>query len=137
MSTRICPRTVAALAPGDVEDLLFDRLTALRELDAGYVKDVNGDLRLIFPMPTWEDYLSLAFDDIRLCGSESLQVLRRLRAALNDLLGSLTDVTRVDAVRLYLRHLDDGIAHSKLDQLDRSLALQGDQQGLGVSRDLQ
>jgi uncharacterized membrane protein len=72
-----------------------------RVLEAGFVKDAQGDLRLIFPMPTWEEYLSLAFDEIRLYGANTLQVLRRMRAALNDLADSLTDATRVGAVRKY------------------------------------
>jgi uncharacterized membrane protein len=42
-------------------------------------------LRLTFPTPTWEDYLSLAFDEIRFYGATSLQVMRRLRTALFDL----------------------------------------------------
>jgi uncharacterized membrane protein len=72
-----------------------------RVLEAGFVKDAQGDLRLIFPMPTREEYLSLAFDEIRLYGANTLQVLRRMRAALNDLADSLTDATRVGAVRKY------------------------------------
>jgi uncharacterized membrane protein len=33
-------------------------------------------------MPTWEDYLTLAFDKIRQYGASSVQIMRRLRAAL-------------------------------------------------------
>jgi uncharacterized membrane protein len=35
---------------------------------------------------TWEDYVHLAFDEIRIAGAGSPQVARRLRAALEDLL---------------------------------------------------
>jgi transposase len=52
-----------------------------RDLDAGHAFDANGDLRLIFPMPRWEDYLVLAFDEIRHYGADSVQVVRRLRSA--------------------------------------------------------
>jgi hypothetical protein len=33
-------------------------------LDAGVVRDANGMLRLTILMPTWEDYLTLTFDEI-------------------------------------------------------------------------
>jgi hypothetical protein len=32
------------------------------ELDAGHAFDENGVLRLVFSTPTWEDYLTLAFE---------------------------------------------------------------------------
>jgi uncharacterized membrane protein len=35
---------------------------------------------------TWDDYVHLAFDEVRLAGAGSPQVERRLRAALKDLL---------------------------------------------------
>jgi uncharacterized membrane protein len=34
----------------------------------------------------WDDYVHLAFDEIRIAGAGSPQVARRLQAALNDLL---------------------------------------------------
>ena len=36
----------------------------------GMPYDADGDLRLIFPMPRWEDYLALAFDEIRQYGAD-------------------------------------------------------------------
>jgi uncharacterized membrane protein len=56
-----------------------------RKLEAGYVRDKTGTLRVIFPTPTWEDYLTLAFDEIRHYGATSMQVMRRLRSAVYDL----------------------------------------------------
>ena len=38
------------------------------------------------PSMTWEDYVHLAFDEIRMAGAGSPQIARRLRAALEDLL---------------------------------------------------
>jgi len=132
LSPAVNDPTTAVQSIDQIEDLL-QRLGQC-DLDVGYAKDAKGDLRLIFPMPTWDDYLSLAFDEIRLCGGASLQVLRRMRSALNNLLRSLKHADRVDAVQRYLRHLDDGIAHSGLDELDRAMALQEDPQGLGLTR---
>ena len=85
-------------------------------------------------MPTWEEYLSLAFDEIRLYGANTLQVLRRMRAALIDLTASLTEPARVDAVQKYLQHLNAMVERSDLDPIDRALALQADPQGLGHTR---
>jgi len=33
----------------------------------------------VVPHPTWEDFLRLAFDEIRFCGATSVQVMRRMR----------------------------------------------------------
>ena len=44
------------------------------------------------PRPTWEDYLTLAFDEIRQYGAGSVQVMRRLRSALLGLAESVPEV---------------------------------------------
>jgi len=85
-------------------------------------------------MPTWEDYLTLAFDEIRQFGMTSIQVMRRLRAALTGLAESTTIAARAEAVERYLKHLDLAIERSPLDVEDRRMALQEDRQGLGLSR---
>jgi uncharacterized membrane protein len=85
-------------------------------------------------MPTWEDYLTLAFDEIRQFGATSVQVMRRLRAALIGLIGSLPSQERANAVRRYLEHLDLAIERSPFDAEDRVIARQEDRQGLGLSR---
>lgn len=43
-------------------------------------------MRLVTPPMTWEDYVHLAFDEIRIAGSGSPQIARLLRTALEDLL---------------------------------------------------
>ena len=85
-------------------------------------------------MPTWEDYLTLAFDEIRQFGTTSIQVMRRLRAALNGLAASTLTAARAESVQRYLEHLDLVIERSPLDAEDRAMALQEDRQGLGLSR---
>ena len=132
LSPAVNDPTTAVQAIDQIQDLLC-RLGG-RVLEAGFVKDAQGDLRLIFPMPTWEEYLSLAFDEIRLYGANTLQVLRRMRAALNDLVDSLADPKRVGAVQKYLEHLNAMIERSDLDAFDKALALQADPQGLGHTR---
>ena len=89
LSPAINDPTTAVQAMDQIEDLL--RRLGRRDLDAGYARDASGVLRLIFPMPTWEDYLALAFDEIRQFGATSVQVMRRLRSALAGLAGILSD----------------------------------------------
>jgi uncharacterized membrane protein len=131
LSPAINDPTTAVQTIDQIEDLL--RRLCDRELDAGYARDANNDIRLIFPMPTWDDYLALAFDEIRQYGATSVQVMRRLRTALVDLIDSLP-TKRADAVRHYLAHLDLVIEHSPLDTEDRAMARREDRQGLGLSR---
>ncbi len=132
LSPAINDPTTAVQAIDQIEDLL--RRLGRRAIDAGCVCDERGALRLVFPTPTWEDYLTLAFDEIRQYGTGSAQVMRRLRAALLGLAESVTDAERTELVRRYLRHLDLAVEHSVLDAEDRLMALQQDRQGLGLSR---
>ena len=80
LSPAINDPTTAVQTIDQIEDLL--RRLGGRQLDAGRVRDDKNDLRLVFPVPNWEDYLILAFDEIRLYGATSVQVMRRLRSAL-------------------------------------------------------
>jgi uncharacterized membrane protein len=132
LSPAINDPTTAVQAIDQIEDLLL-RLGG-RELDAGFAHDADGDLRLIFPMPTWEDYLVLAFDEIRHYGADSVQVVRRLRSALVGLADSMTDGARIEVVERYLKQLDLTVDHSILNADDRETARQEDRQGLGLSR---
>jgi len=86
------------------------------------------------PAPTWEDYLALAFDEIRQYGASSVQVMRRLRSALVGLMNSVTEAERKAVVQRYLHHLSLVVEHSVLDAEERVMALQEDRQGLGLSR---
>jgi uncharacterized membrane protein len=132
LSPAINDPTTAVQTIDQIEDLL--RRLGARELDAGYARDANGVLRLVFPVPTWEDYLTLAFDEIRQYGATSVQVMRRMRSALVGLLDSLPSAERAASVRRYLEHLDLVIEHSPLDTEDRLMAYHEDRQGIGLSR---
>jgi uncharacterized membrane protein len=62
-------------------DQLHDLLAQLssRRLDVGHPRDADGRVRLTVDRPSWEDYVSLAVDEIRRFALEQLQVMRRLR----------------------------------------------------------
>jgi uncharacterized membrane protein len=130
LSPAINDPTTAVQTIDQLEDLL--RRLGASELDAGYAYDQNGALRLVFPTPTWEDYLTLAFDEIRQFGSSSVQVMRRMRSALVGLTDSLPSEERVEAVRRYLAHLDHVIEASPFDVEDQRMARQEDRQGIGL-----
>jgi uncharacterized membrane protein len=132
LSPAINDPTTAVQAIDQIEDLL--RRLGRRQLDAGYARDATGELRLIVPMPTWEDYLTLAFDEIRQYGASSVQIMRRLRSALIGIAESMPGGERVAAVQRYLEHLDMAIRRSSLDADDQEKARLEDRQGLGMSR---
>jgi uncharacterized membrane protein len=132
LSPAINDPTTAVQTIDQLEDLL--RRLGSAELQGDHVSDNNGDLRLVFPTPTWEDYLTLSFDEIRQFGASSIQVNRRMRSALVGLLDSLPSQERADAVRRYLKHLDHSVEASPFDLEDRRMALQEDRQGIGLSR---
>lgn len=87
-------------------------------------------VRVVHWMPSWDDYLSLAFDEIRQFGLSSIQVMRRLHAAPTEL-GELIDTDGARSARAYLRHLNAEIAHSNFDKRDQAAARVNDRQGLG------
>ena len=88
----------------------------------------------MFPVPLWEDFLVLAFDEIRYCGANSIQVMRRMRALLQDLMAHVPPERRA-ALQRYLTRVDNGIRRTFEDADDRRYAFEVDRQGLGLSRE--
>ena len=132
LSPAINDPTTAVQALDQVEDLLL-RLGRVN-LAAGRVRDGRGRLRLVLPVPRWEDFLVLAFDEIRYCGANSIQVMRRMRALLQDLMAHVPPERRV-ALQRYLARVDNGIRRTFEDVDDRKDAFEVDRQGLGLSRE--
>ena len=132
LSPAINDPTTAVQALDQVEDLLL-RLGRV-DLRAGRVRDGQGSLRVVFPVPDWEDFLVLAFDEIRYCGANSIQVMRRMRALLLDLKEHVP-AERRPALQRYLERVDKGIRRSFEDGDDMKDALEEDRQGLGLSRE--
>lgn len=131
LSPAINDPTTAVQGLDQLDDLL--RRLGTRRLDVGSVYDAKGTLRLLYPTPTWEDFLTLAFDEIRYFGATSIQVTRRLGALLNDL-QTLVPPSRRDAVAQHASRLDVSLNRTFIDEQDRSDARVFDRQGLGVSR---
>ena len=131
LSPAINDPTTAVQALDQIEDILL-RL-GRRRLEISEFHDRDGQLRLVVPSPTWEDFLLLAFDEIRYCGAQSVQVMRRMRALFTDLGLRLPDERRA-ALYHWQERLQATIARSFQDLEEKQEAAVEDRQGLGVSR---
>jgi uncharacterized membrane protein len=131
LSPAINDPTTAVQALDQIGDLLL-RL-GRSDLDVGRRMDASGRLRVTMLVPTWEDFLGLAIDEIRFCGATSVQVMRRLRALLQDLLAQLPP-PRQAAVSTHLLRVDRTIEQHFADADDVRDARTSDRQGLGLSR---
>ncbi|MFD6970889.1 DUF2254 domain-containing protein [Streptomyces sp. NPDC059949] len=95
--------------------------------------DDQGRPRLVVPGRSWEDYLQVGVTEIREYGATSLQVCRRLRALLEDLLES-QPTERLPAVRAELVLLDEAVRRTFTDPARRASAQTADRQGIGGGR---
>jgi uncharacterized membrane protein len=131
LSPAINDPTTAVQALNQIEDLLL-RL-GYRCLEIGEFRDSEGQLRLVVAYPAWEDFLRLAFDEIRYCGARSVQVMRRMKALVNDLISRLPE-NRRPALLHWEERLQTTIARSFEDVEEKQEASVEDRQGLGVPR---
>lgn len=76
--------TTAVQAIDEIHDLL--RRVARRPFPTGQHLDDGGQLRLVVPQRTWEEFVDLSVDEILLYGSQSLQITSRLADMLDDLI---------------------------------------------------
>jgi uncharacterized membrane protein len=131
LSPAVNDPTTAVQALDHLEDLL-QRL-GRRRLEIGALRAPDGALRLMVPYPAWEDFLALAFDEIRFCGANSVQVMRRMKALAADLIAALP-AERHAALHSHQRRIDAAIAKAFADAHDKEDASVEDRQGLGVPR---
>jgi len=128
LSPAINDPTTGVQAIDQLQHLL--RLLGNRHLDPGIVRDSPGEIRLVYRTTCWEDFVTLAVTEIRLCGAGSPQVTRRLQAMFEHLVRVVPD-GRSDVLRkemaLLRRTIDRGFA----DPEDRILATVSDLQGFG------
>ncbi|MCU0250276.1 MAG: DUF2254 domain-containing protein [Vicinamibacterales bacterium] len=132
LSPAINDPTTAVQALDQIEDLLL-RLGRC-DLDVGRMRDAAGHLRLDMPVPSWDDLVGLALDEIRFCGATSVQVMRRVRALLQDLRAQVLP-ERLAALEYFLLRVDKGIRRDFADADDQRDALELDRQGLGMARE--
>ena len=120
-----------------VIDRLHDSLRQLatRSFPSGRHCDASGDVRLVERVLSWEGYVRLAFDELRVAGAAAPQVSRRLTAALDDL-KAVAPPDRQPALDRQLDLLTAAVGQRFGDGPDRLAALAPDQQGIGSGLDL-
>lgn len=131
LSPAINDPTTAVMSIDQIHRLLLK--LGRRDLGDGRIRDSAGQLRLAFPTPNWEDFVSLGVTEIRLCSGVSIQVLRRLRAMIDQLLEVLP-AHRHEPLRAQLLLLDEAVDLNFPSELDRKAARTADYQGLGGVR---
>ena len=107
LSPAINDPTTAVLAIDQLHRLL--RMVGLRSLRTDEFADYSGQLRLVFRTPNWENFVHITFREIREFGANSIQIVRRLRAMIENLTHTLPE-QRHAALRV------------ELDLLNRSMA---------------
>jgi len=131
LSPAINDPTTAVQTLDQIEDLL--RRLGLKRLEIGAFRDGTRALRLVVQFPAWADFLTLAFEEIRMYGATSVQVMRRMRAVVTDLIATLP-AERQAPLRHYQERLDATIARSFADDAEKMEASVADRQGLGIPR---
>ena len=128
LSPAINDPTTAVLAIDQLHRLL--RLVGLQQLRGEEICDAAGELRLIFKTPNWEDFVHLTCTEIRHCGAGSIQIMRRMRSMLENLMQTLPQHRHAELHR-QLALLDRTIERYYTFPEDQALASIPDPQGLG------
>lgn len=131
LSPAINDPTTAVQALDQIGDLLA-RL-GQRHLEIGEFYDDAGQLRLTADFPSWDDFLHLGFEEILSYGAKSVQIMRRMKALVADLLAVLPP-ERHAAVRYWRERLQNSIGRSFEDAEEKLSASAEDRQGLGITR---
>jgi uncharacterized membrane protein len=128
LSPAINDPTTGVLAIDQLQILLQE--VGRRDLNTGTVRDAKGDIRFAYRTPDWKDFVLLAVSEIRHYGANSVQIMRRLRAMLEDLI-SVLPAERAPLLQQQLDLLHFSIEREFKDRPDREQAEIPDSQGLG------
>jgi uncharacterized membrane protein len=134
LSAAINDPTTAVTAIDQIHRLL--RLVGLRDLQGEEIRDAGGAVRLVFRTPGWEDFVHLSCIEIRLYGAGSVQIVRRMRSMLENLVQTLPPHRHAE-LRLQLELLDRTIEERYTFPEDLAIARIADPQGLGGSLGVQ
>jgi uncharacterized membrane protein len=128
LSPGINDPTTAVQAIDQVHDLL--RRMVGRRFPSPARKDEEGTLRLICPRPDWNAYVRLAVDEVRRYGEGSLQIARRLRFLLEDLL-RVAPAFRREELERQLSLLEASVERAFPDEREAAMAHRANPQGHG------
>jgi uncharacterized membrane protein len=95
----------------------------------------RGGLRLVVRTLAWPGYVRLAFDELRLASSTSIQVHQRLRASLEDV-RAVAPAERRPSLDRQLDLLTAAANRNFEDKEDFHAAVEPDRQGIGSCADL-
>lgn len=132
LSPAINDPTTAVIAIDHIHHLL--RNVAGRCLDDERIRDRSGRIRLLYRTPDWRDFVQIAVTEIRHFGGESIQVTRRLRAMLENLIESVTP-QRAELLKQELRLIERSAERFFPEPEDLILAGESDLQGVGGKTD--
>jgi uncharacterized membrane protein len=128
LSPAVNDPTTAVQVLDHLEDLL--RLVGQTDLSDRAQPLADMDSGLVIPIRRWSDYLTLSVTEIREYGDTSIQVVRRLRAMLEELAESVLPERREEVLR-ELQRLDDAVSAKWSATVDLDLAGLADRQGIG------
>jgi uncharacterized membrane protein len=128
LSPAINDPTTAVLAIDQLHRVL--RRAGLRQLRGEVICDIDGEPRLIFRTPNWEDFVHLSCIEIRHCGATSVQIMRRMRSMLENLMQTLPSHRHAELLR-QLELLDRTVEVHYSFPEDLAIARTPDSQGLG------
>jgi uncharacterized membrane protein len=130
LSPAINDPTTAVLAIDQLHRLM--RRAGRRALRTDFNCDSSGQLRVILRTPNWDNFVQLAFTEIRTYGAGNIQIARRLRAMIANLESTLP-APRQPALRQELDLLDRSLKDLYPLPEDLAHAKIPDTQGLGAS----
>ena len=128
LSAAINDPTTAVLAIDQLHRLL--RRAGRLDLGSDHLFDKNGKMRVVLRTPNWGDFVNLSFTEIRFYGASNIQIARRLRAMITNLMKILPQ-ERHPALQEQLRLLDQVVQKHYILPEDLALARVPDTQGLG------
>ena len=131
LSSAVNDPTSAVQALDQLDDVL-QRL-ARRSLGDGRLHAGDGRVLVRFPAPRWDAFVALAVDEIIVYGAGSIQVTRRLRAVLDDLLASAPP-SRRPPVSARIATLQRAVRSALADETIATEAMEPDHQGIGSPR---
>jgi uncharacterized membrane protein len=129
LSPAINDPTTAVQALDHLSDIL--RLVGTIDLSGSQLPaDSAIPAGLVIPTRSWEEYLTLAVTEIREYGCTAIQVMRRMRAMLEELRDEVRPEFRA-AVEEELARLEATVTRSFADSVDLDRAHTPDPQGIG------
>ncbi len=139
-------RMMVDIANKALSPAVNDPTTAVQVLDhigdlLGFIGTTDLELRtkatstgppasVVMVTRRWEDFVTLGLTEIREFGATSVQITRRLRALLEELL-EMVRLEHRAAIEEELRRLDATVADSWRDSVDLDRASERDRQGIG------